>query len=338
MIKPGKRNLITDVEGLNIGNAQDAMLMSGTTVLIADHTATAVADIRGGAPGTRDVEALDPVSLVAGVDAIVLSGGSAFGLDAPSGVQSWLRAKGRGFQIAPGAPLVPIVSGAILFDLANGGNKDWGDIPPYRDLGLRAAENASLDFELGNVGAGMGAACGIYKGGLGSVSSVTSDGFTVGAICAANAVGSPVIPGTEAFWAYPFEQNGEFGSRVPKAPLPVFDLDLPGDMKGGRVGENTTIAIVATDAALTQVELKRLAIMATDGFPRAIRPIHTPFDGDLLFAVSTGRKELTGPRPAAIMRLGMIAGDCIARAIARGVYTAESLGRNKSYREIFGRA
>jgi L-aminopeptidase/D-esterase-like protein len=337
MIKPGKRNLITDVEGLKIGNAQDAALMSGTTVLIADQNATAVADVRGGAPGTRDVEALDPVSLVQGVDAIVLSGGSAFGLDAPSGVQSYLRAQGRGFQIAPGAPLVPIVSGAILFDLANGGDKEWGEMPPYRDLGRRAAENASLDFELGNVGAGMGAACGIYKGGLGSVSSVTSDGFTVGAICAANAVGSPVIPGTDVFWAYPFEQNGEFGSRTPKAPLPSFDLDLPPDMKGARVGENTTIAIVATDAALTQVELKRLAIMATDGFPRAIRPIHTPFDGDLLFAIATGKKEITGPRPAAIMRLGMIAGDCIARSIARGVYTAESLGRNKSYREIFGR-
>jgi L-aminopeptidase/D-esterase-like protein len=283
------------------------------------------------------VEALDPVSLVDGVDAIVLSGGSAFGLDAPSGVQSYLRAQGRGFQIAPGAPLVPIVSGAILFDLANGGNKDWGDMPPYRDLGLRAAENASRDFKLGNVGAGMGAACGIYKGGLGSVSSITQDGFTVGAIAAANAVGSPVIPGTDAFWAYPFEQNGEFGACIPKMPLPPFDLDLPPDMKGARAGENTTIAIVATDAALTQVELKRLAIMATDGFPRAIRPIHTPFDGDLLFAVATGRKEIAGPRPAAIMRLGMIAGDCIARAIARGVYEAESLGRNKSYREIFGR-
>ncbi|MBS0279082.1 MAG: P1 family peptidase [Proteobacteria bacterium] len=337
MIEPGKRNLITDVEGLKIGNAEDAGLISGTTVLIADQTVTAVADVRGGAPGTRDVEALDPVSLVAGVDAIVLSGGSAFGLDAPSGVQSHLRAQGRGFQIAPGAPLVPIGSGAILFDLANGGNKDWGDMPPYRDLGRRAAENASRDFKLGNVGAGMGAACGIYKGGLGSVSSVTHDGFTVGAVAAANAVGSPVIPGTDAFWAYPFEQKGEFGGRVPKAPLPSFDLDLPPDMKGARVGENTTIAIVATDAALTQVELKRLAIMATDGFPRAIRPIHTPFDGDLLFAVATGRKEIAGPRPAAIMRLGMIAGDCIARAIARGVYEAQSLGRNKSYREIFGR-
>jgi L-aminopeptidase/D-esterase-like protein len=134
MIEPGKRNLITDVEGLKIGNAEDAGLISGTTVLIADQTVTAVADVRGGAPGTRDVEALDPVSLVAGVDAIVLSGGSAFGLDAPSGVQSHLRAQGRGFQIAPGAPLVPIVSGAILFDLANGGNKDWATCRPIAIL------------------------------------------------------------------------------------------------------------------------------------------------------------------------------------------------------------
>jgi L-aminopeptidase/D-esterase-like protein len=337
MIKPGKRNLITDVEGLTIGQAEDTQIMTGVTVLLTDAPYAAVADVRGGAPGTRDVEALDPVSLVEGIDSIVLSGGSAFGLDAPSGVQSFLREKGRGFHIGPGAPLVPMVSGAILFDLTNGGKKDWGEMPPYRALARRAAENASRDFKLGNAGAGYGAMAGAYKGGTGSVSSLTHDGYTVGAIAAVNSVGSPIIPGTNLFWAFPFEQNGEFGGRAPRGPLPKFDLDMPQDMKGGtpHANANTTIAIVATDVALTRIELKRFAIMTADGFARSLRPVHTPFDGDLVYAVSTAKKELSGPRSPAIMRLGMIAADCLARAIARGVYEAESLGRAKSYKETF---
>jgi L-aminopeptidase/D-esterase-like protein len=334
MVRPGTRNLITDVAGLKIGNAEDARVRTGVTVLLCDEPATASVDVRGGAPGTRDVEALDPVSLVDTVDAITLSGGSAFGLDAPSGVQSLLRARGRGFEIAPGAPRVPIVSGAILFDLGNGGDKDWGEMPPYRALGRRAAENASLDFALGNAGAGLGARAGAYKGGLGSASSVTDDGITVGAVVAVNSVGSPLIPGTDIFWAFPFEQNGEFGARAPKGPLPQLDLDLPPDMKGAAPG-NTTIAIVATDAAFSPIELKRIAIMATDGFARALRPVHTPFDGDLVFAISTGRKTLTRARPRESMRVGMMAADCLARAIARGVYEAATLGQMRSYQDIF---
>jgi L-aminopeptidase/D-esterase-like protein len=336
MVRPGKRNLITDVAGLKIGNAEDERVRTGVTVLVCDEPATASADVRGGAPGTRDVEALDPVSLVDSVDAIVLSGGSAFGLDAPSGVQSLLRERGRGFEIAPGAPRVPIVSGAILFDLANGGDKDWGEMPPYRALGRRAAEHATLDFRLGNAGAGLGATAGIYKGGLGSASSITDDGITVGAIVAVNSVGSPLIPGTDIFWSFPFEQNGEFGGRTLKSPLPQLDLDLPPDMKGAaRAAGNTTIAIVATDAAFSPVELKRIAIMAADGFARALRPVHTPFDGDLVFALSTGSKTMTGARPRETMRIGMIAADCLARAIARGVYEAQTLAHIRSYRDMF---
>ena len=336
MIRPGKRNLITDVAGLKIGNAEDARVRTGVTVLLCDEPATATADVRGGAPGTRDVEGLDPVSLVGGVDAIALSGGSAFGLDAPSGVQSLLRERGRGFEIAPGAPRVPIVSGAILFDLANGGDKDWGEMPPYRALGRQAAENAGLDFQLGNAGAGLGSTAGAYKGGLGSASSVTEDGITVGAIVAVNSVGSPLIPGTDIFWAFPFEQNGEFGGRVLKGPLPQLDLDLPPDMKGAaRAGGNTTIAIVATDAAFSPIELKRIAIMAADGFARALRPVHTPFDGDLVFAISTGRKPLAGLRARESMRVGMMAADCLARAIARGVFEAQTLAHMRSYRDSF---
>jgi L-aminopeptidase/D-esterase-like protein len=334
MAKPGARNLITDVAGLRVGNAEDGRARTGVTVLLLERASPAVADIRGGAPGTRDVEGLDPVSLVDGVDAITLSGGSAYGNDAVSGVQAWLKEQGRGFQIRPGAPLVPIVSGAILFDLANGGDKDWSD-PPYRALGLRAVENARLDFSLGNAGAGLGATAGAYKGGLGSASAVAEDNFTVGALAAVNSLGSPLIPGTDVFWAFPFEQNAEFGGRSLKVPLPPLDGDLPADMKGGRPGENTTIAIVATDAALTRVELKRLAIMAADGFARSLRPVHTPFDGDLVFAVSTMRREIPEPRQVQVMRLGSVAADCLARAIARGVYEAQSIDALKSYRDSF---
>ncbi len=335
MARPGARNLITDVAGLRIGQAEDARIRSGVTVLLADAPAAAAVDIRGGAPGTSGTDALDPVNLVGAVDAIVLSGGSAFGLDAPSGVMSWLRAEGRGFALAPGAPRVPIVPGAILFDLTNGGDKDWGDASPYRVLAARAVAAASQDFALGNAGAGFGATAGIYKGGLGSASAVTADGLTVGALAAVNSLGSPLIPHSDVFWAFPFEQDGEFGGRRLKADQ-ALDLDLPTDMKGARPQENTTIAIVATDADVTRVELARIAIMAADGFARALRPVHTPFDGDVVFALSTARTALGGVRAREVLRLGAIAADCIARSIARGVYAAQTLGATRSYRDIFG--
>jgi L-aminopeptidase/D-esterase-like protein len=336
MVRPGKRNLITDVEGLKIGQAEDARVRTGVTVLLPDTPSPAAVDMRGGAPGTRDLEALDPVSLVDGVHGIVLSGGSVFGLDAPGGAIAFLSASGQGLRLAPSAPPVPVVPGAIVFDLSNGGDKDWGETPPYRALGRTAAANASLDFALGNAGASFGATAGAYKGGLGSASAVTEDGFTVGAIVVVNAVGSPVIPGTDVFWAFPFEQGGEFGGRRPRADFAGIDLDLPSDMKGApRALTNTTIAIVATDAALTRVELKRMAIMANDGFARALRPVHTPFDGDTVFALSTGKRAIAEPRPRDVMRLGSIAADCLARAIARGVYEAQSLGQTRSYKDTF---
>jgi L-aminopeptidase/D-esterase-like protein len=335
MAGPGPRNLITDVAGLKVGQAEDPRVRTGVSVLLGDEPFMAVGDIRGGAPGTRDVEALEPTGLVEAIDAICLSGGSAFGLDAPGGVQSVLASQGRGFEIASGVPLVPVVAGAILFDLANGGDKDWGAMPPYRALGEVAAAEAAADFRLGNVGAGYGAIAGSCKGGIGSASWVTEDGFTVGALVAVNAVGSPLMPGSNVFWAWPFEQADEFGGRQPKAMAPI-SSELPADMKGAEASrENTTIAIVATDAALTKVELKRLAIMATDGFARALRPVHTPFDGDLLFAVSTTKKKIGQMRPRDVMRLGHAGGDCLARAIARGVYEAETLGSTRSYRDLW---
>ncbi|HEY4942717.1 MAG TPA: P1 family peptidase [Rhizomicrobium sp.] len=333
MVRPGPRNLITDVAGLRVGNAEDHKVRTGVTVILADMFSTAVVDVRGGAPGTRDTEALDPVAIDGGADAIVLSGGSVYGLDAPAGVTALLRRQGRGASF--GGLRLPIVPGAILFDLGNGGDKNWGEETPYRLLGATAAENAGLDFALGNVGAGLGARAGLYKGGLGSASSVTDDGFAVGAIVAVNSLGSPLMPGTDVFWAFPFEQSTEFGGRRLRGPL-ASDLDLPSDMKGtAQPGTNTTIAVVAVDAEVSGVELKRIAIMAADGFARALRPVHTPFDGDIVFALATGRKAVGEPRQRNLMRLGSIAADTLSRAIARGVYEARTLGSAKSYRDSF---
>ena len=335
MPRSGARNLISDVEGLKVGQAEDPHIRTGVSVVLADRPLLSAADVRGGAPGTRDILTLDAASLVGTVDAVVLSGGSAFGLDAPSGVSAFLRAQGRGFEIAPGAPRVPIVPGAILFDLANGGDKDWGEEPPYRALGLKAAKAASKDFALGNAGAGYGAMAGAYKGGIGSVSAVDDAGITIGALAAVNSVGSPLMPGSDVFWAFPFERDGEFGGRRPKGEIAI-ESDLPRDMKGARAKENTTIAIVATDADLDRLELNRIAIMAADGFARALRPVHTPFDGDIVFALATGARKLGANRAVDVLRLGTIAADCIARSIARGVYAAQTLGSAKSYRDIFG--
>lgn len=315
-----------------MGNAQDAKVRTGVTVVMADSLSTAVVDVRGGAPGTRDTDALDPTAIDGGADAIVLSGGSVYGLDAPAGVTSLLREQGRGVLF--GGVNVPIVPGAILFDLTNGGDKNWGAETPYRALGRAAAENAGFDFALGNAGAGLGARAGAYKGGLGSASAVTDDGFTVGAVVAVNSLGSPLIPGTDVFWSFPLEQHGEFGGRRLKGDLSV-DLDLPADMKGAAPKQNTTIAVVAVDAEVSAVELKRIAIMAQDGFARGLRPIHTPFDGDVVFAFATGRRQLGEMRQRQVMRLGSIVCDTLARAIARGVYAAESLGGVPGYRDAF---
>jgi L-aminopeptidase/D-esterase-like protein len=336
MVRPGPRNLITDVEGLSVGQAEDHEARTGVTILLAATAFAAAVDVRGGAPGTRETEALDPMSLGGMVDAIALAGGSVYGLDAAGGVTAWLGTRGRGFRFLPGTPSAPIVPGAIIFDLVNGGDKDWGETPPYRALALDAVARAGADFALGNSGAGLGARAGLYKGGTGSASAVTDAGATIGALAIVNAVGSPIIPGTDVFWAFPFEQGNEFGGRRPRADFRGIDLDLPADMKGApQAAANTTIAVVATDADLTRTELKRLAIMAADGFARALRPVHAPMDGDTVFAISTAKRPLGEPRLRELVRLGTLAGDCMARAIARGVYQADTLGAMKSYRDLF---
>lgn len=328
----GRRNLITDVAGLSVGHAQDSRIGSGTSVVIFDEPAVAAVDVRGGGPGTRETDLLNPAQTVPGVDAIVLSGGSAFGLDAPSGVQAWLRERGRGFAV--GDARVPIVPGAVLFDLLNGGDKDWGRFSPYRELGYAAAASNAADFPLGSVGAGLGATTVNLQGGLGSASAVSSDGIVVGALVAVNAVGSVVVGDSPSFWAAPFERGQEFGGLGLPSPVPASALELR--MKGGP-GQNTTIAIVATDAQLTKAQANRLAVMAQTGMAHAIYPVHTPLDGDVVFAAATGRRELADPL-VSLTEIGTLAGAVLARAIARAVYEASALpfpGALPSWRDKF---
>jgi L-aminopeptidase/D-esterase-like protein len=327
------RNLITDVPGLRVGQADDAKLGSGSTVVVFDTAVVASVDVRGGGPGTRETALLDPAQTVEGIDAIALSGGSAFGLDAASGVQAYMREQGRGFKVRDA--VVPIVPGAILFDLLSGGDKTWVCYPPYRELGYAAAKNAGADFALGSVGAGMGATTATLKGGVGSASAVTRAGITVGALAVVNGVGSATVGDGPHFWAAPFEDNNEFGGRG--WPSSFTPADLAIRAKGGPM-QNTTIAVIAADAALSKAQCNRLAVMAHDGFARAIYPVHTPLDGDVIFAVATGAKPLADPYYS-LAELGMVAGNVMARAIARGVYEAKALpfrGALPSWRDKFG--
>ena len=319
-MNPGPRNLITDVAGLKVGNAHDDTLKSGTTVLTADNPFTASVHVMGGAPGTRETDLLAVDKTVDRVDAIALSGGSAFGLDACSGVSDALRAQGRGFQV--GSAVVPIVPGAILFDLLNGGDKNWTE-NPYRDLGKSAYLTASPEFELGSVGAGTGALAAMHKGGLGSASLKLEGGVTVGALVAANPLGSVTTPGDRHFWAAPFEIDDEFGGLGPDptSGLGSSLVSRKAQMMHSAPPDraNTTIAIVATDAALTKPQCQRLAVAAHDGIARAIVPAHTPGDGDLVFGLSTGARTVG---PEAMAMIGHAASICLARAIARAIYLA----------------
>jgi L-aminopeptidase/D-esterase-like protein len=318
---PGPRNLITDVPGLKVGQAEDSSARTGVTVILPDDRAVAACDVRGGAPGTRETDALSPENLVDAVDAIVLSGGSVYGLGAADGVVACLGARGRGYGMVAGVPKSPVVPAAILFDMANGGDKGWGEDPPHRELGKQAIAAAGLDFALGTAGAGYGAMAGGLKGGIGSASAVTAGGYTVGAVVAVNSWGSVIAPGGRTFWATPFELDGEFGGLGP-AGLRA-GVDEWGSAKRPADARNTTIACVATDAVLTPAQARRVAVMAQDGFARAIRPVHAPFDGDVVFAISTGRKPLADPDNFTVARLGALAADTLARAIARGVFEAK---------------
>ena len=317
-MKTGPLNLITDVEGLRVGNAEDHRLKSGTTVLVADGPFRASVDVMGGSPGSRETELLAPDKVVEAVDALVLSGGSAFGLDAASGVSDALRKAGRGFKVE--TAIVPIVPGAIIFDLLNKGDKDW-DENPYRALGRKAFDNAAVQFGLGTIGAGVGALTANLKGGLGSASLVIPGGFTVGALVIANPTGAVTVGDSKHFWAAPFEVDGEFGAAGPFVGSVPFEQSARSKRDWVNPIANTTIAIVATDADLTKAQLKRLAVAAQDGIARAASPAHSQVDGDLVFSVSTGKKPVDNP-VANIMHLGHAAAVCLSRAIARAIYHA----------------
>ena len=320
----GPLNLITDVPGLKVGQAEAPAVRTGVTVILPDERAVCACDVRGGAPGTRETDALAAENLVEAVDAVVLSGGSVYGLAAADGVTAWLGARGRGYGLSPNpeAPPSPVVPAAILFDMANGGDKAWGETPPFRALGMQAVAAAGARFDLGTAGAGYGAMAGALKGGVGSASVITADGIAVGALVAVNSWGSVVAPGSAAFWAAPYELEGEFGglgaAALSAAP------DEWGLAKSAAAQRNTTIACVATDVALTPAQARRVAMMAQDGFARAIRPVHAPFDGDVVFALSTGRRALAEPGNFTLARIGALAADCLARAVARGVYEAQA--------------
>lgn len=319
----GLRNLITDVAGLRVGNAQDEHIKTGVTTILCDRETTAAVQVLGGAPGARETDLLEPHNTVQSVNAIVLSGGSAFGLDSASGVQAYLRERKIGFEAA--GHYIPIVPSAILFDMHNGGNKDWGRYPPYRELGYLAAENAAEDFELGSYGAGAGALVAGFKGGLGSASHRLPNGMTMGALVAVNAVGSVTVGDTKHFWAAPFEQDNEFGGIGYPSPMPANATDLRIKFRDNGTAlppaANTTIGTIATDAVLTKAQAKRLAIAAHDGYSRAIWPAHTPFDGDLIFALATGASGIE-PSVEDFIDLCAAAASTMARAVARGVYHA----------------
>jgi L-aminopeptidase/D-esterase-like protein len=330
------KNLLTDIPGVRVGHADDGTLASGVTAVIFDAPAVAAIDVRGGGPGTREGALLDLANTVDRIDAIALSGGSAFGLEAGGGVQAWLAEQGRGFALR--GALIPIVPGAIMFDLLNGGDKAWGRFAPYRDLGYAAAAAAGQTFTLGSVGAGLGATTANFKGGLGSASAATSAGVRVAALAVVNAVGSVTVGDGPWFWAAPFEIGSEYGGRgLPGAFTPdMLAMRLKGAAAASAV-ENTTLAVVVTDAILTKSQAKRLAMIAQTGFARAIYPVHAPLDGDVLFAAATCEKPVDPL--VGLTELGMVAANVVARAIARGVFAAAPLafpGALPAWKDRFG--
>jgi len=327
--------MITDVAGLSVGHSEDRRLLSGVTAILVEGDNVASGVTRGGAPGGRDTTLLEPGMTVERIDAVVLSGGSVFGLDAAGGVVGYLRSQGVGMAV--GSARVPIATQAITFDLLNGGDKDWGRQCPYYDLGWQAAAAARSDpFALGSAGAGLGATTATFKGGVGSVAMTTASGFTVAALAVVNAVGSVTVGRSRHFWAAPYECGGEFGGHGWPARFEADDLATC--IKGG-APPSTTIALVATDAQLTKTQAQRLAQMADDGLARAVRPAHAPMDGDTVFALATQRQALDEPL-GHLTELGQAAADCLARAIAVAVFEAAVPEPNyigpPAYRDVHG--
>ncbi len=327
-MKPGPRNLITDVPGIAVGHATDETVRTGVTVILPEGLTTAAVDVRGGGPATRETELLGSDKLIGGLHALVFAGGSVFGLGAADGVAAALSAQSRGLRLQEGSPAIPLVPAACLHDLGNGGDKGWGEDPPYRQLGKQALDAVATDFALGAVGAGRGAMAGRRKGGIGSASLDLGGGLIVGALAAVNCLGGVTMPGSEVYWAWPLEVDSEFGGKRPGGQETALDPFPDESRLGGdgrlELGTNTTLAVVACSARLSSGEVQRIAMMAQDGMARAIRPSHTPFDGDIVFALATDQIALADgmARQRDIARIGSTAADCLARAIARGVYAA----------------
>lgn len=334
MSQPGPTNSLADIAGLAIGCAEDRAALTGVTVIVPEPRAVCAVDVRGGGPGTRETDALASENLVDAVDAIVLAGGSVYGLGAADGVAAAMGAEGKGFALVAraDAPPSPVIPAAILYDLANGGDKAWGANPPYNALGRAAYAARRREVPLGNAGAGFGALAGALKGGQGSASVVTQDGFTIAALACVNCFGATTMPGQRAFWAWPYEIGMEFGGLKPDVSVEFDAEDWSGAKLNPAPRANTTIACVAVDAALTPAETKRVAQMASAGLARAIRPVFAPFDGDVVFALATAQRPTPEPRPLAIARFGALAADCLARAVARGVYAADSVGEHRGWR------
>ena len=319
-MKAGPRNTIADVSGVKVGHANDFSAKSGVTVVRPTAPAIGAVHVMGGAPGTRETDLLSPQNTVERIHAVVLSGGSAFGLAAADGVTAALADAGEGFPVGPFR--VPIVPAAILFDLIAGGD---GSKVDYAALGREAVRNAAADFEIGSVGAGTGAMTATVRGGIGSASTVLDGIGTIGALVALNALGNPLIGSSRHFWAAPFEEGCEFGGLG-------WPEKLPSDAKKLRLkhrpippNTNTTIAVIATDVPLSKAQCQRLAVSAHDGFARAIWPAHLPMDGDLVFALSTAELRATAVDTETMIDLCAAAASTMSRAIARGVYEASSL-------------
>ncbi len=345
MNRAGLRGSITDVAGILVGHHDrcddDATVGTkdapgtgwacGTTVIVAPQGTVGAVDVRGGAPGSRETELLHPSNSVRHVDAVVLTGGSAFGLLAADGVMTWLEEQGRGVQMTGGT--VPIVPAAVIFDLPVGA---WSSRPDA-GFGYAAAEAAGRDVAVGSVGAGVGARAGVLKGGVGTASTVLESGVTVGAIVVVNSAGEVLDPATGLPWMA--ELTVEFGLTAP-----------PADQVAGFAARhrdtsplNTTIAVVATDAALSPAGCHRVAVAAQDGLARAIRPAHTPLDGDTVFALATGAVAVEpnpdtpsalSPETALVTAIGTAAADVLARAVLAGVLAAESVAGVPTVREM----
>lgn len=332
----GARNLISDVKGIKVGHSVDKEKGTGVSVIIPEKPAYCAADLRGGAPGSAETELLKSGSLVGKIDALMFSGGSVFGLAAHSGVVSFLRKEKRGFKV--GNQRMPIVPSAVLFDLP----VQQSPLAEYNNLGFQAAMQAKEDFSLGNHGAGLGARAGLLKGGVGSASLCFPNDkkntlVTIGAYAAVNSFGNVIMPQQGCFWAWPFEREGEFGDVRPQFSLSknIGHWAEPEKMRNAQIFSNTTLAVIATDMYLTPEQARRVAIMAQDGMARAIRPCHTPFDGDQLFVLSVGEKNSV-LSDQNVLLCGLHAADCLARAVARAVYEASSLGKTPSWQSLYG--